>query len=99
MKCNFIKVSYYDPVSGNYVFDNQPNSLVITRHIENLIVGKTVMFWKVFPLEEDANIRSDPEAPTVVSNYFKSLLGITNTKESELVEISPLVSYDGKEGI
>lgn len=43
------------------------------------------MFWKVFALEEDANIRIDPDAPTVVSNYFKSLLGIGNSKSTDLV--------------
>lgn len=60
MKCNFFKVSHYDPVAGNYVFDNQPNALVITRNQEHLIVGNRVMFWKVFAAEEDANLRTDP---------------------------------------
>jgi hypothetical protein len=51
------------------------------------------------PAEEVADISLNPDAALEVSDYYKRQLRIQSLCRTDLVEISPLVSYDGKEGI
>ena len=42
---------------------------------------------------------SSPHPEIALSNYFKLECGIEGTGETDILEISPLLLYDGEEGV
>lgn len=85
-------------MTSRYIFDNRPNSLIFVRRQGDLLVGDSISFVGV-SYDEYVDARFDSNSQHTLSNWFKTQLRIQNIREDDLVEISPLVSYDGKENI